>query len=159
MTDLAAFARLIERDSGLCVVSTLRADQTIHSSVVNAGVLDHPTTGAPVVGLVAMGGSRKLAHLRARPRATVVARAGWEWVAVEGPTELVGLDDPLPGLDAGPRRARGGRGQISAWGGRTASARPGTPARRSGTRSRTACGPTSTARRSTRRTSRRCSTW
>ncbi len=104
VTVLAAFARLIERDSGLCVVSTLRADQTIHSSVVNAGVLDHPTTGAPVVGLVAMGGSRKLAHLRARPRATVVARAGWEWVAVEGPTELAGPDDPLPGVDDEGRR-------------------------------------------------------
>jgi hypothetical protein len=29
-----------------------------------------------------------------------VFRAGWEWVAVRGPAQLVGPDDPLPGLDA-----------------------------------------------------------
>jgi PPOX class probable F420-dependent enzyme len=100
VTDLAGFQRLIGRDHGLCVVSALRTDDTIHSSVVNAGVLDHPTTGAPVVGFVAIGGGRKLAHLRARPRATIVARAGWEWAAVEGPAELAGPDDPRLGLDA-----------------------------------------------------------
>ena len=25
---------------------------------------------------------------------------GWEWAAAEGPVELVGPDDPLPGVDA-----------------------------------------------------------
>lgn len=44
--------------------------------MVNAGVLPHPVTGVQVVGLVAIGGSRKLQHLRAAPRATIVARAG-----------------------------------------------------------------------------------
>ncbi len=100
MTDLTDFARLVTRDHGLCVVSTLRSDTTIQSSVVNAGVLDHPVTGTRVVGLVARGGSRKLANLRARPRATVVVRAGWEWVAAEGPADLAGPDDGLLGLDA-----------------------------------------------------------
>jgi PPOX class probable F420-dependent enzyme len=82
------------------VVSTLRPDGTIQASVVNAGVLDHPVTGTPVVGLVARGGSRKLANLRARPQVTVVVRAGWQWSAAEGPADLAGPDDPLPGLDA-----------------------------------------------------------
>ena len=100
VTDLGGFRRLVGRDRGLCVVSTLRADDTIHSSVVNAGVLDHPVTGASVVGFVALGGSRKLVHLRARPRATIVVRADWEWTAVEGPADLAGPDDPLPGIDA-----------------------------------------------------------
>jgi len=100
MGDLAGFQRLVSRDHGLCVVSALRADGAIHSSVVNAGVLDHPATGAPVVGFVALGNSRKLVYLRARPRATIVARAGWEWSAVEGRVDLAGPDDPLPGLDA-----------------------------------------------------------
>jgi PPOX class probable F420-dependent enzyme len=100
MTDLADFSRLVTREHGLCVVSTLRADGSIGSSVVNAGVLDHPVTGRPVVGLVARGGSRKLANLRARPQATIVVRAGWEWAAAEGPAGLAGPDDPLPGLDA-----------------------------------------------------------
>jgi PPOX class probable F420-dependent enzyme len=100
MTDLAEFARLVPGDHGLCVVSTLRGDGTIQSSVVNAGVLSHPVTGERVVGLVARGGTRKLDNLRARPRATVILRVGWQWAAAEGPVDLAGLDDPLPGLDA-----------------------------------------------------------
>ena|SRR5947207_15374298 len=85
MTDLKDFARLVARDHGLCVMSTLRPDSTIQSSLVNAGVLDHPVTGKPVVGLVARGQTRKLANLRARPRTTVVVRAGWEWGGGGGP--------------------------------------------------------------------------
>jgi PPOX class probable F420-dependent enzyme len=104
MTDLTDFARLVAGDHGLCVVSTLRPNGTIQSSVVNAGVLPHPVTGTPVVGLVAMGGSRKLANLRARPRATVVVRAGWDWVAAEGGADLAGPDDALADLD--PERIR-----------------------------------------------------
>ena len=100
MSGLEDFARLIEGDHGLCVVSTLRPDGTIQSSVVNAGVLPHPVTGAQVVGLVSTGNARRLANLRARPRASVVARAGWQWAAVEGPVELAGPDDPMPGVDA-----------------------------------------------------------
>jgi PPOX class probable F420-dependent enzyme len=100
MTDLTDFARLVAGDHGLCVVSTLRSDSTIQSSVVNAGVLPHPLTGGPVVGLVARGGSRKLANLRARPRATVVVRAGWDWVAAEGAADLAGPDDALGDLDS-----------------------------------------------------------
>jgi PPOX class probable F420-dependent enzyme len=100
MTDLTDFARLVTLDNGLCVVSTLRGDGTIQSSVVNGGVLDHPLTGRPVVGLVARGGSRKLANLRARPQATIVVRSGWEWAAAEGRAELAGPGDPLPGIGA-----------------------------------------------------------
>ena len=100
MKELEGFARLVAGDHGLCVISALRPDGTIHSSVVNAGVLPHPVTGVPVVGLVAIGGTRKLAYLRARPRANVVVRAGWEWAAAEGPVDLVGPDDPLSGVDA-----------------------------------------------------------
>ena len=99
MSGLEAFGDLVPGDHGLCVVSTLRTDGTIQSSVVNAGVLAHPVTGAQVVGLVARGGTRKLANLRERPRASVVVRAGWSWAAVEGPAELAGPDDPLPGVD------------------------------------------------------------
>jgi len=48
---------------------------------------------------VARGGSRKIANLRARPAMTVVARAGWEWVAVEGDAEVMGPDDTFAGVD------------------------------------------------------------
>jgi PPOX class probable F420-dependent enzyme len=100
MTDLAGFAALVPGDHGLVVVSTARADGTIQSSVVNAGVLDHPVAAEPVVAFVAAGSARRLANLRARPRATVVIRAGWQWAGVEGPTELIGPDDPYDGFDA-----------------------------------------------------------
>jgi PPOX class probable F420-dependent enzyme len=99
MTDVADFAALARRDSGLCVVSTLRADGTIQSSLVNAGVLSHPLTGEPVVAFTSRDGSVKLANLRARPRATLAARTGWEWAAVEGPVEIAGPSDALPGFD------------------------------------------------------------
>ena len=100
MSGLEDFARLVGGDHGLCVVSTLRPDGTIQSSVVNAGVLPHPVTGEQVVGLVSRGDARRLANLRARPRASVVVRAGWQWAGVEGPAELAGPDDPMPGVDA-----------------------------------------------------------
>jgi PPOX class probable F420-dependent enzyme len=99
--DVERVRRLVSADHGLAVVATLRRDSSIHCSVVNAGVLNHPLTGRPVVGLVAMGSSRKLAHLRRHPQATVVFRAGWQWVAVEGRTSLIGPDDVLDGFDRG----------------------------------------------------------
>lgn len=100
MTDLASFAELVPLDHGLCVVNTLRGDGSVQSSVVNAGVLEHPLRPERVVGLVATGGSRKLHNLRADPRATIVARAGWQWATVEGDAEIIGPDDPHPGVDA-----------------------------------------------------------
>jgi PPOX class probable F420-dependent enzyme len=104
MADLADFAALVPGDHGLCVVSTLHADHRIQSTVVNGGVLDHPLTGRRSVGFVARGASRKLTNLRARPRATVVVRAGWQWVAAEGPVDLIGPDDPADGVDAAALR-------------------------------------------------------
>jgi Pyridoxamine 5'-phosphate oxidase len=92
---------LAARESGLAVVVTQRADGTAQASVVNAGVLDHPVSGEPVVGFVVQGGARKkLANLRAHPVTTVVFRSGWEWVAIEGHVDLLGPDDELNGLTA-----------------------------------------------------------
>jgi PPOX class probable F420-dependent enzyme len=68
-------------------------------SVVNAGVLTHPLTGAPTLAFVARGATAKLTNLRKDPRATLVFRSGWEWVAVRGSVELAGPDDPLAGVD------------------------------------------------------------
>lgn len=99
VTDLAKFAELVPLDNGLCVINTLRSDGSIQSSVVNAGVIDHPLNGAPVVALVAIGGTRKLRYLRADPRVTIVARAGWRWAAVEGDAMIIGPDDRHPEVD------------------------------------------------------------
>jgi PPOX class probable F420-dependent enzyme len=79
------------------LVTTGRAGPSV--SVVNAGVLAHPVTAAPIIGFVARGATAKLANLRADPRATLVFRSGWEWVAVRGPVELAGPDEPPPGGD------------------------------------------------------------
>ncbi len=100
MTDLRDFARVAAGDQHLCIVATARADGTVQASLVNAGVMHHPARAADdVVVFVAGGGTRKLANLRARPAMTVVARAGWEWVAVEGDAELIGPDDAFAGVD------------------------------------------------------------
>ncbi len=98
--DLDRVAELASRESGLAVVITLRDDGSPHTSVVNAGVLEHPITKERVVGFAVRGRRRKLENLRARPRATVVFRSGWDWIAVEGATELIGPDDPIHGLSA-----------------------------------------------------------
>jgi len=100
MTELADFRRIASGDAFLCIVATTRADGSVQASLVNAGVMTHPSGTGEVVAFVARGGAAKIAHVRARPHATVVARAGWEWAAVEGPVELIGPDDPAAGVDA-----------------------------------------------------------
>ncbi len=92
MTLAQAWA-LSRDDHGLAVVSTLRADQTIQASLVNAGVVAHPATGAEVLAFVTYG-KVKLANLRARPQLTVTFRNGWSWATVEGTADLAGPDDP-----------------------------------------------------------------
>lgn len=83
---------LARSDNGLAVVSTLRSDQTIQASLINAGILDHPATGEPVLGFVTYG-RVKLANLRVRPALTLTFRDGWRWATVEGHAELAGPDD------------------------------------------------------------------
>jgi PPOX class probable F420-dependent enzyme len=104
MADLQAFTRISAAEHGLAVISTMRGDHTIQSSLVNAGVLDHPVTGRAIVGAVLRGDSRKVFNLRVRPQVTLVARTGWEWVTVEGTVELTGPEDELAGVDAEARR-------------------------------------------------------
>jgi len=103
MTTLDDAVRIGGREQFLAVVSTVRADATIQSSVVNAGVLAHPVTGERVLGIVTYGRA-KLANLRARPQITVTFRSGGEWASVEGRAELAGPNDPYPGVDAGRLR-------------------------------------------------------
>jgi PPOX class probable F420-dependent enzyme len=99
MTTVREAWALSRDDHGLAIVSTLRADQSIHSSLVNVGVLGHPQTGAEVLGFVTYG-KVKIANLRARPQIAVAFRSGWQYATVEGTAELAGPDDPRPWLDA-----------------------------------------------------------
>ena len=105
MEDVRAFAAA---DQGLAVVSFGRPDGSVHSSLVNAGVMAHPVAREEVVALVVRGSSVKLRHWRRAPRATVVFRAGWSWVGVEGATTIIGPDDRFDGFDpsAVPRLLR-----------------------------------------------------
>ena len=97
MTTLSDAVALAAADNGLAVVATLRADQTIQSSLINAGVLAHPVTGEPALAFVTYG-RVKLANLRSRPQIAVTFRDGWRWATVEGRAELAGPDDPQPWL-------------------------------------------------------------
>ena len=90
--------RIVALDHGLAGVSTVRRDGSVHSVVVNAGIVSHPVTGEDVAGFVAAQGTVKLRHLHATPIATLLWRAGWAWAAVEGPVELAGPDDQVDGL-------------------------------------------------------------
>lgn len=93
MTTLAEAWELSRADSGLAVVSTLRADQSIQASVVNTGVIEDKLAFVTY-------GRVKLANLRRRPQVTVTFRNGWQWATAEGTATLAGPDDPRPGLDA-----------------------------------------------------------
>ena len=99
MAELDDIRELVPGDNGLATVSFARPDGTVHSSVVNAGVLDHPVGGEPVVGLVVRGDSYKLRRLRADPRLTVAFRVGWRWAAASGDVDLIGPDDTIDGFD------------------------------------------------------------
>lgn len=99
MVTLADAAEIGSRDKYLAVVSTVRADGTVQTSVVNAGVLADPDSGRDVLAFVTYG-KAKLTNLRVRPQVTVTFRAGWQWAAVEGTARIIGPDDPAPGVDA-----------------------------------------------------------
>ncbi|MEB3981383.1 PPOX class F420-dependent oxidoreductase [Mycobacterium sp. 663a-19] len=97
MTTLDDAVALAAAESGLAVVSTVRADGTVQASLVNVGLLPHPATGRPSLGFTTYG-KVKLANLRARPQLAVTFRNGWQWATVEGRAELAGQDDAQPWL-------------------------------------------------------------
>jgi PPOX class probable F420-dependent enzyme len=99
MTTLSEAAALGRSEQGLAIVSTLRADATIQSSLVNAGVLEHPDTQESVLGFVTYG-RVKITNLRSRPQVTTTFKNGWQWATVEGIAELAGPEDPQPWLDS-----------------------------------------------------------
>lgn len=97
MTSLRDAVALAASESGLAVVSTVRADATVQASLVNVGLLPHPDGGQEVLGFTTYG-KVKLANLRARPQLAVTFRRGWQWATVEGRAELAGPEDAQPWL-------------------------------------------------------------
>lgn len=102
MADIEDARQLAGLDNGLANLSTLHVDGTVHTTVVNAGILDHPVTGEPIAAFIGRAGTLKLRHLRSNPNTTLCWRAGWAWCTVEGVAELVGPDDDLVGVDDVP---------------------------------------------------------
>ena len=84
--------RLAADEVGLCVVATTREDGSAHATVVNAGPVAHPVTGAECVGLVVRGDAAKLRHVRRTGRLSVTFRRGWRWAGVEGPATVIDSD-------------------------------------------------------------------
>lgn len=99
MASIEDFEKLVSIEQGLCTVAIGRGDRAPHVTVVNAGVVSHPVNDGSRVAFVTAGGARKLDLLRRNPELAITIRAGWRWVTVEGTAELVGPDDPHPGVD------------------------------------------------------------
>ncbi len=99
MPEIEQVAEFLADEHGLAVVSTVQADGRILSSVVNCGVFDHPIAGDPRVAFVSGGSAARLGHIRNGSTVTVTVRRGWRWVSATGPAEIIGPDDPAPGVD------------------------------------------------------------
>ena len=99
MADLGSIEQLVPGEHGLATISLVLPDGTAHASVVNAGVLDHPVGGGPVVGFVVRGDSYKLRRIRKDNRVTVLFRVSWNWAAVVGEADIIGPNDTFDGFE------------------------------------------------------------
>jgi len=99
MADLSTLQRLSAGDSGLATISVARSDGSVHSSVVNAGIMAHPVGGEAVVASVLRGPGWKVQRIREIGTATVLFRVGWEWASAQGPTTFIGPEDQIEGFD------------------------------------------------------------
>jgi len=99
MPNLEDVRSFLGSETGLAVASTTQADGRVLSSVVNCGVIDHPTTGAPCVALVSRGGAFRLGHITRGSQMNIAVRRGWSWVSVTGPADLIGPGFPADGVD------------------------------------------------------------
>ena len=91
--------RLVAAEDGLCSFVCLDDSGSPHVSIINAGVMDNPVSGETSVACVVRANARKARLLRDDPRAAIAFRHRWDWVAVHGNAQLVGLDDPAVGFD------------------------------------------------------------
>lgn len=97
--DLDDVRRAIASEHGLATISTVQTDGRVLSSIANCGLVPHPVTGEEQLALVSMGTAARAKHVRRGSEMTVLFRRGWNWVAVTGPVELIGPDDPVDGVD------------------------------------------------------------
>lgn len=100
MPNLDDVKRFLADETGLATISTTQADGRVLSSIANCGVIDRPLTGEGCVAFVSMGAAARLGHVRRGSEVTIAIRRGWTWIAVTGPTDLIGPADPVEGFDA-----------------------------------------------------------
>lgn len=100
---LKRFEDLASKEDHLAVVVTVGDSATPHVAVVNVGAIAHPVSNELQIGFVSRPGP-KLDNLRRTGTATLVARAGWEWIALSGPATLIGPDDSIDGITPERRR-------------------------------------------------------
>lgn len=100
MTSLVQIGDLLTDEHGLAVASTARADGSVLSSVVNAGIIDHPVSGERCIAFVSRGDAARLTHIRRGAPVTIAVRRGWRWAGATGTADLIGPDDPAVGFDA-----------------------------------------------------------
>ena len=90
MSNIEDVRKFLSSETGLATVSTVQKDGRVLSSVVNCGVIDHPTTGTPCVVFVSAGHAARLDHIRRGSQVTVAIRRGWAWRSATGVAELIG---------------------------------------------------------------------
>ena len=90
MSNIEDLKKFLSSETGLATVSTVQKDGRVLSSVVNCGVIDHPTTGTPCVAFVSAGHAARLDHIRRGAQVTVAIRRGWAWRSATGVAELIG---------------------------------------------------------------------
>lgn len=96
MPNIEDVRKFAAADQGLAVVATTRDDGSVHSTVVNAGVMAHPLTGDDVVAFVVLGTAYKRILFERRGNASIVFRSDWSWVGAEGSVLVIGPDNPHP---------------------------------------------------------------
>ncbi|WP_017624412.1 pyridoxamine 5'-phosphate oxidase family protein [Nocardiopsis chromatogenes] len=105
MAELTEVQSVIDRGGHRAVVSAVRADGSVQSSLVAAGLTEHPVTGEPAAAFTTAADAVKLRLLRERPQASLVFQAGYHWASVAGHADLIGYDDPYDGVDSAHLRA------------------------------------------------------
>ena len=90
MSNIEDLKKFLSSETGLATVSTVQKDGRVLSSVVNCGVIDHPTTDTPCVAFVSAGHAARLNHIRRGSQVTVAIRRGWAWRSATGAADLIG---------------------------------------------------------------------
>lgn len=85
---IKALRTLIDAAGGLTVFASA-AGGRVPASLINAGLIEHPASGAPAMAHVAYGDSRRVARLAEAPQCSITVHDGRKWLTTEGSAQLV----------------------------------------------------------------------